>query len=250
MRRIPCLAGWIGAAVCFMLVPVPRFAYVRLVPLALGGVIGAFSLAGSVKRSEVARVIRVLTVWALLVAFCIGTVTGAGIAVYSAQEPPEDLAYLLVLGAGVEARGPSATLQERIGAAFRYLSEHPDTIAVVTGGQGADEPMSEGRCMYEALTGLGIDPERIWIEDRATSTWENLQFSLDIIEARTGERPQRIGVLSNEFHLFRVARQAYDWGLRIDGVPARTEDPERWLHYFIREIAGIWHYLILGGEQG
>jgi uncharacterized SAM-binding protein YcdF (DUF218 family) len=241
-RKIPCLGGWICVAVCFALVPVSRFAYVRLVPLALGIVIGAFCLARCLKAPSV----RVVTVWVLILGVCIGAVTGGGILTYSHREPEKGLDYILVLGAGVG----SPTLQERIRAAYGYLSENPDTVAVVTGGQGADEPMTEAACMQEALVSMGIGADRIWIEDRATSTWENLQYSLDIIEARTGERPGRIGVLSSEFHLFRVTRQAYDWGLQIEGIPARTEDPERWLHYFIREIAGIWHYLILGGEQG
>ena len=102
--------------------------------------------------------------------------------------------------------------------------------------------------MFQELTAMGIDPERIWIEDRATSTWENLKFSLDIIEEKTGSRPDSIGVVSSEYHLLRVGIQARDRGLAVLGIPARTENPLRWLHYFVREVAGVWHYFILGGQ--
>lgn len=252
ISKIPYLPGWIAAAGCFLLALVPSYAYVRLVPAAVGCVIGAFCAVGHLARRhrEVARVLRMLLICLLIVGLCIGVVTGGGILLWAGQQVTPGQSYIVVLGAKVESGGPSKTLQERIWAAYEYLSQNPDTVAIVSGGQGGDEPMTEAACMYDALVALGIGPERVWIEDRATSTWENLQFSLDIIQQRTGQRPERIGVLSSEFHLFRVARYAYDWGLQVDGIPAKTTEGERWLHYFIREIAGVWHHLILGGEQG
>lgn len=100
---------------------------------------------------------------------------------------------------------PPVSLWDRIYAARDYLEAHPNTVAVVSGGKGKDEPMSEAICMYVELTNLGIDGNRIWTEDRAESTWENIRYSLDLIEARTGARPTRLGVLSSEYHLFRPA---------------------------------------------
>lgn len=249
--KIPYLPGWLAAVGCLALVLVPTYAYVRLVPAAIGCVIGAFCALGCLSRRhwEAARVLRMLLIALLILGACIGLVTGSGILLAAGQQADPGQDYIVVLGAKVDPGGPSKTLQERIWAAYEYLSENPDTVAIVSGGQGSDEPVTEAKCMYDTLVALGIDGERVWVEDRATSTWENLQFSLDLIEERTGQRPQRIGVLSSEFHLFRTARQAYDWGLQVEGIPARTTEGERWLHYFIREIAGVWHYLILGGEQ-
>lgn len=247
--KIPCLPGWVAAVGCLLLTLVPSYAYVRLIPAAVGCVIGAFCALRCLERHRpaAARVLRVLLTTVLILGCCIGIITGGGILLAASQQPVPDQDYIVVLGAKVDDGGPSKTLQERIWAAYGYLSENPDTIAIVSGGQGADEPVTEAGCMRDALVALGIDGDRIWVEDRATSTWENLRFSLDIIQERTGQRPQRIGVLSSEFHLFRTARQAYDRGLQVDGIPARTTEAERWLHYFIREIAGVWHYLILGG---
>ena len=162
---------------------------------------------------------------------------------------PEDRAdYMVVLGAKVRVTGPSASLWDRIYAAADYLMSHPDTIAVVSGGQGDDEPWTEASVMYAELVALGIHPDRIWIEDRATSTWENLNFSLDLIQEKTGQRPAKIGVLSSEYHLFRASLFAKACDVDFVGIPARTSRWGQRINHFMREVAGVWHYLILGGQ--
>lgn len=160
----------------------------------------------------------------------------------------ESCDYVVVLGAKVRDDGPSVSLMDRIYAAHDYLEEHPEVIAVVSGGKGADEPMPEAACMYEELVKLGTDPDRIWMEDKATSTWENLNFSLDLIEEKTGTRPEKIGLLSSEYHLFRASLFADACGVESVGIPARTSIITQRINHFMREVAGVWHYLILGGQ--
>ena len=155
---------------------------------------------------------------------------------------------MVVLGCMVWPDGPSKTLQNRIDAAADYLNAHPGVIAVLSGGQGEDEPMSEAQCMYEGLVKLGIDPDRLWLEDKATSTWTNLQYSLDLIEERTGVRPTKIGLLSSEYHLFRASLQARDHGVETVGIPARSTLVTQAINHFMREVAGVWHYILLGGQ--
>jgi len=162
--------------------------------------------------------------------------------------PREQADYMVVLGAKVRVTGPSASLWDRIYAAAEYLQAHPHTIAVVSGGQGDDEPWSEASVMYKELVALGIEPHRIRIEDRATSTWENLKFSLDLIEAETGSRPAKLGVLSSEYHLFRASLFAKACDVEFVGIPARTSRWGQRINHFMREVAGVWHYLILGGQ--
>ena len=108
--------------------------------------------------------------------------------------------------------------------------------------------MTEAQCMYEHLVEMGIDPDRVWIEDQATSTWGNLQLSLALIEEKTGTRPHTIGLLSSEYHLFRASLQAKDLGLETVGIPAKTTLPLDALNHFLREVAGVWHYILLGGQ--
>lgn len=162
--------------------------------------------------------------------------------------PEEGVEYMVVLGAKVRPTGPSASLWDRIYAAFEYLDTHPEVIAVVSGGQGGDEPMTEAQAIFDELVDFGIDPERIWIEDRATSTWENLNFSLDLIEEKTGKRPEKLGVLSSEYHLFRASLFTKACGVEFVGIPAQTSRLGQTINHFMREVAGVWHYILLGGQ--
>ena len=166
----------------------------------------------------------------------------------SRGQPEADCPYIVVLGAKVNGTSPSLSLNDRIRAAEGYLKAHPDTIAVLSGGQGPDEGIPEAQCMFNELTSRGIAPERLLLEPKSTSTWENLKFSLDIIEAQTGTRPDSIGLISSEYHLFRAGLFAKDCGVDAVGIPAVTSWPSIRLNYFLREVAGVWHYILLGGQ--
>lgn len=190
---------------------------------------------------------RIFTVCLIVGLLVVGT-TEAIIIHKSFGDPKEEVAYMVVLGAKVNADGPSVSLWDRICGAYEYMEEHPDVIAVVSGGQGTDEPITEAECMYRELVLLGIDPKRIWIEDEATSTWENMQFTLNLIEEKTGQRPTKLGVLSSEYHLFRASLFAKACGVEFVGIPARTSRIPQMINHFMREVAGVWHYLILGGQ--
>ena len=190
------------------------------------------------------RVFTVILVMGLLV---VG-ITEAIIIHASFGDPKEDVEYMVVLGAKVNADGPSVSLWDRICGAYEYLEEHPNVIAVVSGGQGTDEPITEAECMYRELVLLGIDPQRIWREEEATSTWENLHFTLDLIEEKTGHRPEKLGVLSSEYHLFRASLFAKACDVEFVGIPARTSRASQMINHFMREVAGVWHYILLGGQ--
>lgn len=159
-----------------------------------------------------------------------------------------DCEYVVVLGAGVRGTVPSKILQNRIDAAVEYLRQHPDAICIVSGGQGSGEDISEAECMFYHLTAAGIPAERIWMEDRSTSTAENFAYSLALIEERTGVRPEKIGVISNEFHLYRAGLIARSNGVAAVGIPAKTSYLTLQINYTIREIAAVWFYTILGGN--
>ena len=81
---------------------------------------------------------------------------------------------------------------------------------------------------------------------RAESTRENLQFSLALIEEKTGRRPREIAVVSSEYHLFRASCMARSQGVSMLGVPAATYPPALRVHYAFREIFGLWLFLLLG----
>lgn len=226
------------------------YSFSALVCLCLAGVVLFYTLVPLLRKKY--PVLERTLMLIFTVFLCAGVLLAAiteGIIIHASFGfPEEDVSYLVVLGAKVRADGPSLSLQNRIDAACAYLAAHPDTVAVVTGGRGEDEPMTEAKCMYDRLTAMGIDGSRIWMEDKATSTWENLRFSLDLIEEKTGSRPAQIGVLSSEYHLYRAGLFAKACGVEFIGVPARTTNPVLMVNYFLREVAGVWHFMLLGGQ--
>ena len=184
----------------------------------------------------------------LIIGLLVVGITEAVIIRASFGNPEEPVEYVVVLGAKVNADGPSVSLWDRICAAYEYADAHPDTILILSGGQGTDEPITEAACMHRELFWMGIGLRQMRVEPHATSTWENLNFSLDLIEEETGKRPTKIGVISSEYHLFRASLFAKACGVEFVGIPARTSRWGQRINHFMREVAGVWHFLILGGQ--
>ena len=194
------------------------------------------------------KVVKTLFTFLLCIGILVVGVTECLIIGASFGDKDDDFDYLLVLGAKVRTDGPSVSLMDRIKATADYMEAHPDVIAIVSGGRGTDEPMAEAQCMFEELVKLGVDPDRIWREDQATSTWENLRFTMNLIEEKTGQRPEKIGLLSSEYHLFRAKMFARACNVEAVGIPAHTSRISQMVNHFMREVAGVWHYIILGGQ--
>ena len=97
------------------------------------------------------------------------------------EDIPNDADYLIVLGAGVNGTEPSLSLYNRLAASENWLREHPNSVAVLSGGQGQNEQISEAECMYRWLVNQGIDASRIFKEEKSTSTEENIVFSKAVI---------------------------------------------------------------------
>lgn len=226
------------------------YSFSALVCVSLAGVIGFYAYFPKLFRKFPGFTRTVITVFTVIL--CIGLLifilTEAVIIHASLGSTDTDFDYLLVLGAKVRMDGPSLSLQNRIDAAYEYLIAHPDTVAILSGGKGTDEPVAEAACMYDRLVTKGINPNRLWKEDKATSTWENLKFALDMVEQKTGVRPTKLGVVSSEYHLFRANLFAKEHGVEFVGIPAQTTKISLKVNYFLREVAGVWHYILLGGR--
>ena len=154
---------------------------------------------------------------------------------------PEANSTAIVLGAQVKPWGPSVHLQQRIDAAEKYLRENPKANAVVTGGKGADEPISEAQSMYENLTADGIDGARIFKEDKATNTKENLSFSYKIIKEE--KLNENHAIVTDSFHQLRARIIAKKMGINlkigsvntVNGMIGIVNYPT----YFVREWIAI-----------
>ena len=161
-------------------------------------------------------------------------------------DAPDGTEYLIVLGAGLNGDVPSLSLTNRLTAALEWLEGHPDCVAVVSGGQGPGENMTEAEAMGIWLEARGIAPERIVLEPEATSTWENLANSFALIRERGGEPDGNCAILTSEYHLCRAKLMAADQGVEAYGVAARTSMPTLMINYFIREAFAVTYYRIFG----
>lgn len=116
---------------------------------------------------------------------------------------------MIVLGCQVMPSGaPSVLLRDRLNTALDYLQEHPDMTVIVTGGKGSDEVISEAQAMANYmipyLTARGFPEEQILLEERATSTYENMVYSLEMIREENLDLSGGVIIVSNGFHLARA----------------------------------------------
>ncbi len=162
-------------------------------------------------------------------------------------KPQADLDVLIILGAQVRGERPSLALWRRLEAAEDYLKENPRTLAVLSGGQGDGEDITEAECMRRYLTAHGVGEERLILEDRSTTTLENLLFSREKIAQINGDGwHQKTGLLSNNFHIFRARLLAQKCGYTdVQGVPAKS-DWRLQVHYLVREFFALGKEKISG----
>lgn len=149
--------------------------------------------------------------------------------------------YLIVLGAQVKGTKVSRALKQRLDKAAEYLEENPRTMVIVSGGQGSGEDITEAEAMEKYLVGAGIAPERIRKEEESVNTVQNIRFSRALME---GEELS-IGIVSNDFHIFRAVHIAKAQGIRAEGIPAPTEIFMR-PHYMTREAFALVKDLLRG----
>lgn len=153
-----------------------------------------------------------------------------------------DLDYIIVLGAQMKPAGPSAVLQFRLDEAYEYLVENENTICIVSGGQGSNEPCTEAEGMYRYLVDRGISPSRIMMEDQSTDTSENIAYSAKLI----GDYSAGVGIVTNNFHVFRGVQLARHQGFEnVCGIAARSNVYFQ-LNNMVREFFGILKDTICG----
>ena len=175
--------------------------------------------------------------------------------------------YIIIHGAGLDGPRPTPLLAGRIDKALElWNKQHQHGKFVVSGGQGADEVVSEAPAMRDYLLEKGVPADAILMEDKSTTTWENLKNSLAVIRAdratndstddanddtATASNDFTTAVVTSDFHVFRCAEYAHNLGIKADGIGSHTKG-WYWPTAFIREFiaitkAHLWPYLVIGG---
>ncbi|MGN1001211.1 MAG: YdcF family protein [Oscillospiraceae bacterium] len=242
MKRKPWL---IAALCCFLLAAFFKFAligysYIAALLAGVGLVILLYLLFARLGKKILSRVLTVL--------LCLGAAAFLLIEIPIVRESrgdePVDTDYLIVLGAGVNGSTPSLSMVNRLEKALEYLESHPACTAILSGGQGQGEDISEARAMYDWLCARGVDPARLILEDRAASTQENIRFSYELMGDKADTAA--VAVVSSEYHLCRAKAIASRLGRTVYGLPAKTTYPVLKANYFIREAFGMVHLFVFG----
>ncbi|MDR3190945.1 MAG: YdcF family protein [Lactobacillaceae bacterium] len=152
----------------------------------------------------------------LLVTFALGAMF------YARLMKKREADVYVVLGAGlINGHEVSRLLGNRIKAAVdaanaKYEATGKYPIIVFSGGKGGDEQLSEAQAMQTyAHEQLAYPLEQTRIEDRSRTTRENMRFSNELIEQEF--KQSEFIFFTSEYHVFRAALQARQFGVHANG---------------------------------
>ena len=149
---------------------------------------------------------------------------------------PKNMKYIIILGAQIRGKRVTEALKRRLDRGIRYLNENPETIVIVSGGRGKGEDITEAEAMAEYLENCGIDANRICLEEKSTSTYENLKKSLAFID---DERRDKRGIVTNNFHIYRAVKLAKSIGYRKVYAITASSNLAVFPNYMVREFFAV-----------
>ena len=177
-------------------------------------------------------------------------------AIVAKYEPEKDMDFILILGCSLRKDGtPTPLLAGRIERALTfYKKQIAETgkvpVLIPSGGQGNDERNSESEAMTQYLLAKGVPAEHIIKEDQSRNTFENMQFSKAIIDAKS--KDAKVAYSTTNYHVFRSGIYARRVKMKALGMGASTKW-YFWPNAAVREFVGVLKYhrgkqiLILGG---
>ncbi|MCL2592209.1 MAG: YdcF family protein [Defluviitaleaceae bacterium] len=152
---------------------------------------------------------------------------------------------VIVLGAGINGETVSRPLAHRLDRTIEYFNQNPNSTIIVTGGLGNRAVITEAEAMARYLVARGVPRESILLEEKSTSTYENLSFAKEILEEHFPNGFNAV-LITNDFHIYRsvsIARQA---GLDVNRLGAYTDWYTWGINYLREMVAIINHKLSLG----
>ncbi len=183
-------------------------------------------------------------VFILIGLFLVYVITAMSLMFYGSSNTPEKGSTVVILGCEVRGTEPSQTLKNRLDTAYDYLKENPDVSAVLSGGKGSNESISEAECMYRYLTEKGISKNRLYKEEKSSTTYENIKFSMEIIKNKGLN--ENLAIVTDWYHEYRASLIAKRQG--ITGVGAVSTPTQTYLtaNLVTREIFALGKEIIFG----
>ena len=236
LKVLSVLCIFYGSIVLLLIGPFRVFSFFYL---ALG--IFLFLLSFFRQRIEALLTKRVFSIllYVLCALFIVFVIVEAKIVSYSLKAPEKDADYLIVLGSQIKESGPSMDFKARLDSAFDYLLENKDTIVITTGGKGENEPIAEAVGGADYLIEKGIEKERIRIEDRSSTTLENLLNAKTIIEKEDSISRAKVVIVSADYHLYRASYIADKIGMKNVSCKGGHGLAVLLPHYYTREFFAL-----------
>lgn len=144
--------------------------------------------------------------------------------------------YLIVLGAGLIGDRVTPLLASRIDKAIEFYNSQkekgvkPPKI-IMSGGQGADEVVSEAFAMKSYALEMNIPEEDILMEDKSTNTKENLKFSTNLIKNDSPKNNPKVLLFTTNYHVLRAGILAKSMGFNYNGLGSKTK-----FYYYVSAI--------------
>ncbi|ANZ98441.1 MULTISPECIES: YdcF family protein [Brochothrix] len=160
--------------------------------------------------------------------------------IYQLNRPRLNQDFIIVLGCGLNGDKVTPLLASRLNTAKRFYlkQKHRTTppLIIVSGGQGPDELVAEATAMKHYLIEQGIPEKHLIIEDKSTTTEENLRFSKKIMDGLKDTYSSIF--VTNNYHTFRAGIFAKRVHLDSGGIGAHTA-PYYLPTAFVREYIAI-----------
>ena len=153
--------------------------------------------------------------------------------------PAYDKDFIIILGSKIKKDGTlTPLLKGRVDKAIEFGQKQYETtkkkiIYIPSGGKGNDEIISEAEAIKKYLMEKGIKEKQIIIEDKSTTTNENMRFSKNKIDEINKEA--KISFSTTNYHVFRSGVIANNQGIECEGMGSKT----KWYFYtnaLIREF--------------
>lgn len=153
--------------------------------------------------------------------------------------PEYDKDFIIILGSKIKSDGTlTPLLKGRVDKAIdfgnkQYELTKKKIVYIPSGGKGSDEVIAEAEAIKNYLLERGIKKNQIIIEDKSTSTIENMKFSKKKIDEVNKEA--KVSFSTTNYHVFRSGVIATEQGIDCEGMGSKT----KWYYYtnaLIREF--------------
>ena len=128
---------------------------------------------------------------------------------------------IVVLGAAQYEGRPSPVLKARLDHAIDLHRRGLAPLLIVTGGRGYGDTTTEAAVSQRYAVKRGVPAEAILLEDQGRTTSESMRAVAAILET-SRDSPRRVILVSDPFHMLRLAVLARRFSLDPETSPTRT----------------------------